>query len=142
MRSKFRENFRVVRHSSARYEADGGADSDRVTPINDIAIVTLDRVITSKAVSPICLPEVQKSGLPEGQAVVAGWGQVTKHLSGDPVTELIYAPIDVYNTTLCRQKYEDFVDGDNEIFELNEKMICGGNSKSDACKGQASSVSY
>ena len=96
--------------------------------------MTLDRVITSKAVSPICLPE-QTRTFPEGHAVVAGWGQVTNLLVGDPVTDLIYALIDVYNTTHCHQKYEDFVEGDLELFEINENMICGGNSKSDTCKG-------
>ena len=117
-----------------RYEPDGGPDSVRVTPLNDIAIITLDRVITTRAVTPICLPERTRT-FPSGQGVVAGWGQTTRATKGKQVSELLYAFIDVYNTTQCRQKYTDFVSGDTEIFEINEKMICGGNSQTDTCKG-------
>ena len=106
----------------------------RVTPLNDIAIITLDRVITTRAVTPICLPERTRT-FPSGQGVVAGWGQTTRATKGKQVSELLYAFIDVYNTTQCRQKYTDFVSGDTEIFEINEKMICGGNSQTDTCKG-------
>ena len=117
-----------------RYEATGGADSPRMTPINDIAIITLDRVITSKAVTPICLPETTRD-FPEGQGVVSGWGQTTR-TRGKPVTQLLYALIDVYNVTECFDKYKAFVTGDTEIFEINDSMLCGGNSKSDTCKGE------
>ena len=117
------------------YEVDGGNGSVRVTPRHDIAIITLNRVISSKAVTPICLPNQTRS-FPEGQGVVAGWGQATE-TKGRQVTKLLYAMIDVYNSTQCRQKYSDFVDGDHEIFEINENMICGGNSRTDTCKGNA-----
>ena len=105
-----------------------------MTPLHDIAIITLDRVITTRAVSPICLPERTRN-FPSGQAVVAGWGQTTG-AEGRQVSELLYAFIDVYNTTACWEKYSQFVSGDNEIFEINNNMICGGNSQADTCKGK------
>ena len=120
--------------SVSRYEPDGGPGSIRVTPLHDIAIITLDRVITTRAVSPICLPERTRN-FPSGQAVVAGWGQTTG-AEGRQVSELLYAFIDVYNTTACWEKYSQFVSGDNEIFEINNNMICGGNSQADTCKGK------
>ena len=107
----------------------------RVTPLHDIAIITLDRVITTRAVSPICLPERPRS-FPSGQGVVAGWGQTTRD-KGRQVNHLLYAFIDVFNTSHCWQKYNDFVRGDTEIFEINNNMICGGNSKTDTCKGNS-----
>ena len=116
-----------------RYEPNGGAYSERVTPRHDIAIITLDRVLTTRAVTPICLPERRRI-FPSGQGVVAGWGEPTGG-AGKQVTQLLYAFIDVYNTSQCWQKYSQFVRGDNEIFEVNNKMICGGNSKADTCKG-------
>ena len=54
-----------------------------------------------------------------------------------PVTQLLYALIDVYNVTECFDKYKAFVTGDTEIFEINDSMLCGGNSKSDTCKGES-----
>ena len=107
-----------------------------MTPLHDIAIVTLNR-LTSKAVTPICLPPETRT-FPDGQGVVAGWGQTTI-AKGKQIPDLLYAFIDVYNSTQCRQKYSDFVNGDNEIFEINDNMICGGNSKTDTCKGKTES---
>ena len=105
----------------------------RVTPLHDIAIITLARVLTTKAVTPICLPERTRS-FPSGQGVVAGWGE-TQGGEGKQVNELLYAFIEVYNTSQCWEKYSQFVRGDNEIFEVNKDMLCGGNSKADTCKG-------
>ena len=112
----------------------------RVTPLHDMAIISLDRVITTRAVIPICLPERTRT-FPTGQGVVAGWGQTTRATKGKQVSELRYAFIDVYNTTQCWQKYSHFVSGDNEIFEINNNMICGGNSRTDTCKGKTALVS-
>ena len=39
----------------ARYERDA---AERRSPVNDIAIVTLDKRVTSARVTPICLPQV------------------------------------------------------------------------------------
>jgi len=118
-----------------RYEKNGAPYSERVTPLNDIALVTLHRAVTSRSATPICLPERTRV-FPDGQGVVAGWGQVTRS-KGKASTELLYAEIDVFNETHCTQKYSDFVNGDTEIFDINDKMICGGNNKADTCRGDS-----
>ena len=88
-----------------RYEKNGAPYSERVTPLNDIALVTLHRAVTSRSATPICLPERTRV-FPDGQGVVAGWGQVTRS-KGKASTELLYAEIDVFNATHCTQKYSD-----------------------------------
>ena len=44
--------------------------------------------------------------------------------------------IEVTNTSQCKKNYAEFVGGDTEIFKIDEKNLCGGNSKADTCQGE------
>ena len=63
-----------------KYEKRGKYPSKRLTPVHDIAIITLDTVITRLGVYPVCLPSLPRAG---GQALIAGWGQTERVIQGE-----------------------------------------------------------
>ena len=106
--------------------------------MNDIAIITLDRIITSPYVKTICVPKrpidvAQK----RDKGYVAGWGLTSnKSKYGSSETKLRYAKLDIYSRRDCREKYSRFID-DRSRFDITDDMVCGGNTVTDACKGDS-----
>ena len=117
-----------------RYREKGS--SGKLTPLHDLAIVTLSQVVNSQLVEPICLPEGDKDVSEyEDQGVVAGWGHTSSSRFDNTVSRLRYAKLDTYDVETCRDKYEYFVGRDK--FDITDRMICGGNDKTDACSGDS-----
>ena len=115
-------NIKSVKiHEEYRRQNSGG----KLTPLHDIAIITLDRPITRYSVEPICLPPSSSSSSDVTEAVVAGWGITTRTIYGKSQTKLRYAKLETYDVDECRSKYENFVRGDK--IDINTNMICAGN---------------
>eukprot|EP00092_Neocalanus_flemingeri_P077522 GFUD01096289.1.p1 GENE.GFUD01096289.1~~GFUD01096289.1.p1 ORF type:complete len:423 (+),score=81.40 GFUD01096289.1:167-1435(+) len=127
-----RANIRNVKIHE-RYENRGKYPSKRVTPLNDIAIITLDRIVTSPAVFIVCLPNGKQNS---GQAFITGWGKTTKKIFDTSVTELRKAKVDTYTARTCQDKYTNFVK-DEEIVQVNQNMLCAGNQNTDTCEGDS-----
>ena len=109
----------------------------RISPLNDIAIITLDRKITRKNIVPICLPrqtkDISKTG---SQGIVAGWGTIFKGRGESAsVNKLQYTRIPTKGHEECQKLYlrqapEDEVD-------ITSDMVCGGSEYTDACRGDS-----
>ena len=57
--------------------------TQRISTLNDIAIITLDRKITRKKNVPICLPKQTKDvSKTDSKGIVAGWGSVFRGVGG------------------------------------------------------------
>jgi len=116
-----------------KYEKRGRYPSRRLTPLHDIAIITLDRVITSKAVYPVCLGRVARG---RGQAIIAGWGQDNREEVASAVPELRYAKVDTISAKTCQARYTSFVKNP-ELVLISEDMLCAGDQHADACAGDS-----
>ena len=109
----------------------------RISPLNDIAIITLDRRITRNNIVPICLPkqpkDVSKTGSP---GAVAGWGTTSRWGgAGAGVNKLQYTLIPTKNHDECRELYRK-LDPESKVI-ITSDMLCGGNEKTDACRGDS-----
>jgi len=103
-------------------------------PVHDIAIVTLDRDLTSPRVTSVCLPS-PSSPIPN-PGVVAGWGKTTRGKEGDTERKLQFAYLDTYSVTECQGKYDKLLKGRATVL-INENMLCAGNMKADSCSGDS-----
>jgi len=108
--------------------------SNTLGPVHDIAIVTLDRDITSRRVTSVCLPS-PSSPIPN-PGVVAGWGKTTQGKDGDTERKLQFAYLDTYSVTECQGKYDKLLRGRATVL-INENMLCAGNKKADTCSGDS-----
>jgi len=116
-----------------KYSKKGVYPSKRLTPLHDIALITLDRLVTSLSVSAVCLPNARRAA---GQAMIAGWGQTTKAKYGTSVRELRKAKVDTFPPRTCQSKYTDFVKS-AELVRVTEAMMCAGNQNADTCAGDS-----
>jgi len=106
-----------------------------ISPIHDIAIVTLDRDITSKKVVEVCLPD---SRVNVGKKVrVAGWGTTTRAKNGKSTNKLQYVDLDTYGRSSCQQSYNSLLRSSSSRVEVTDSMICAGNNRGDSCKGDS-----
>jgi len=116
-----------------QYEPSG--KKGRVTPINDIAIVSLDKVITSRKVTTICLPSTTRDVTKlDDKPIAAGWGLTRRTRRGKSETKLRYAKLEVYGKNECQRKYSEFL---RDGFEINDNMVCAGNDITDTCRGDS-----
>ena len=109
----------------------------RRTPLNDIAIIKLDRKITRKNVVPICLPKQSRDVTKESsKGVVAGWGlTVNDRRVGAPINKLQYTSIPTMDHEKCQELYLRQLH-ESEV-DINSDMVCGGNEETDACRGDS-----
>lgn len=107
----------------------------KIGPVNDIAVVTLDRTVYSSSVSTICLPR-KGSWRNSHQAVVAGWGKIDGYeetLSKD----LQFAYIDTFSTSECQKKYDQYRAFSYEKVVITRNMMCAGDNQTDSCAGDS-----
>jgi len=116
-----------------RYEPNG--KNGRISPVNDIAIITLDRIVTSRKVTMICLPSTSRDVTRlKDKPLAAGWGVSRRTRQGKAETKLRFATLDVFRHDQCRQKYIKFL-GDG--IEINDSMVCAGSDVTDTCRGDS-----
>ena len=116
-----------------RYEPNG--KNGRISPVNDIAIITLDRIVTSRKVTMICLPSTSRDVTRlKDKPLAAGWGVSRRTRQGKAETKLRFATLDVFRHDQCRQKYFKFL-GDG--IEINDSMVCAGSDVTDTCRGDS-----
>lgn len=107
----------------------------RISPVNDIAIITLDRKITRKRNVPICLPKETKDVSKTGsEGIVAGWGQVFRG-RGPSVNKLQYTRIPTKSHKECKELY--LKQAPEDVVHITSDMVCGGNEVTDACRGDS-----
>ncbi|XP_023335380.1 serine protease 30 isoform X3 [Eurytemora carolleeae] len=103
-------------------------------PVNDIAIVTLDRDVTvsqgAKSITPVCLPTTTRGV----EATIAGWGY-TERVRGETVKKLRFADVEEFSQPECSRKYNQNVK--NIRVDITDKFICAGNQTTDSCNGDS-----
>eukprot|EP00092_Neocalanus_flemingeri_P068928 GFUD01084341.1.p1 GENE.GFUD01084341.1~~GFUD01084341.1.p1 ORF type:complete len:431 (+),score=121.84 GFUD01084341.1:180-1472(+) len=104
-----------------------------LSPVNDIAIVTLDRSIASPRVTTVCLPSAPTS---PSKGLVAGWGSTSQGRGGSPERKLQFAYLDTYSVEECQAKYDKVLAGRAKVV-INQDMLCAGNTKADSCAGDS-----
>ena len=115
-----------------RYSQNG---TTRISPLNDIAIITLDRRITRKNIVPICLPKQPKDVSKTGSlGAVAGWG-TTSRWGGGGVDKLQFTLIPTKSHEECRELYRK--QAPESMVTITRDMLCGGNEETDACRGDS-----
>ena len=109
----------------------------RLTPVHDIAIITLDREVTNPNVATICIPKTLRDvSLYNTKAYVAGWGLTTnKRKYGVTETNLRYTKIQTFNSKECSSKYGRFMG--KRDYSINDDMVCGGDNTADTCSGDS-----
>jgi len=117
-----------------RYEKN---KAPRLTPINDIAIITLDREVTNRNVATICIPKTPRDvSQYRNKAYVAGWGLTTnKRKYGLTESKLRYTKIQTFNSRDCSSKYGKFMR--RKDYSINDDMVCGGDNHADTCSGDS-----
>ena len=68
--------------------------------------------------------------------VVAGWGKTDKSSDYNSV-QLMFADIATYSVPECQAKYDDFLTGRPSRVDINEDMLCAGNTQTDTCSGDS-----
>ena len=117
-----------------RYSKNG---KTRLSPLNDIAIITLDRRITRKNIVPICLPKQTKDVSKTGtRGIVAGWGTIYKgHGESASVNKLQYTRIPTMSHDKCQKLY--LRQASEDVVDITSDMVCGGSEYTDACRGDS-----
>jgi len=136
-RQKKRKSYalvdRVVEHPLFRLRVKG-----YLNPFHDIALVKLRRVAGEHAT--VCLPtDIRERGRKESEpGVVVGWG-TTDAVEFTPATALQYAFLNPVPRPACQQKYSKFLDGVMEKIFIHRTVLCAGDERADACKGDSGS---
>ena len=96
-----------------KYQKRGKYPSKRLTPVHDIAIITLDTLITNLGVFPVCLPCLPMAG---GQALIAGWGQTIRVIQAEDTVIILTHLTDKIRT--CSEAAEECQGGDHLCQDL------------------------
>lgn len=110
-------------------------DYDKVTILNDIALVKLNQSVNfTETISPVCLPlsdQAKNKNTDEMVFTAIGWGN-TEHRNGTyeyGSTHKLHVQVRGVNLTYCNEVYDD---------EITPTQICaGGESGKDSCQGDS-----
>jgi len=111
------------------------AGKRKVGPVNDIAVVTLDRTIYSSSVSTICLPR-QGPWSSSYQTVVAGWGKIDGY-EDSTSKDLQFAYIRTFSNSECQKKYYQYRANKDSQVDITSNMMCAGDNRTDSCSGDS-----
>jgi len=123
---------RITIHPSYRERS-----GTRVSPINDIAVVTLDRHIKMPGVVSVCLPDPSHPVSLTRKLTVAGWGANNTNTKAKTVTQLQYAQLDTTPVPDCQESYNKALEGNTARVEITDSMLCAGGLTEDTCRGDS-----
>ena len=73
-----------------------------MSPVNDIAVVRLDRHIRLPGLVSVCLPSPAHPVSLSGELTVAGWGATKTKTKAKAVTQLQYTQLDTTPVSACQ----------------------------------------
>ena len=106
-----------------------------VSPVNDIALVTLDKEVKRRGLVPVCLPSSPQPV--SGKLTVAGWGANTTNTKAHSVTKLQFAELESTSRSRCQAQYDQVLAGTNSRVEVRSSMLCAGGRLEDTCRGDS-----
>ena len=111
-----------------------------LSPVNDIAVVTLDRDLRRPGLVSVCLPNPSSPVSLSNKLTVAGWGTNTTHSKGKSVTKLQFAEVDVTLQRECQRQYSEVLRRSQAKVEIKDSMLCAGGRDQDTCRGDSGYV--
>jgi len=109
-----------------------------VNPVNDIAIVTLRRAVTSSSVVPACLPTLVDTQTLATKSVLLGWG-ANSTTTRDSVDQLQKAYVPLTTRSGCQAAYNKLLRSSGYRANIDRHMFCAGNNQTDSCAGDSGS---
>jgi len=123
----------VTIHEDYKFPAPGKA-----MPINDIAIVTLNKDIPlgrRSGVNVACLPREEGVIRPNRTAVVAGWGTTSQATRGTKTEAVLrFAYVKEFSRSVCQAKWQIKY---GSAVVITDDMLCAGSPESDTCGGDS-----
>jgi len=114
-----------------------------VSPVNDIAVVSLDREVSRPGLITICLPDPTYPVSLTRKLTVAGWGANSTSTRAQSITQLQFAELETTTARDCQVKYSEVLRGTSAKVEIREEsMLCAGGREEDTCRGDSGSPMF
>ena len=110
-----------------------------MSPINDIAVVSLDREVRGPGIMTVCLPDPAHPVSLTSKLTVAGWGENTTNSKAKSVTKLQFAELETTSVRSCQAQYSRVLQATSARVEVKDSMLCagGGHGEEDTCRGDS-----